>query len=403
MGNLLGRKLEHRMSAEDLAKLAPATRSLSQFTHRLFNALLANPELRQADIFTSGLNVLLAMIMALGGTQPGSACEAELRAALCIGATPEDEVVSTTAALAHALSTADPDSVTISIANSVWSRGILPTFVDKMQRDLHAQAFELGDSEKPINAWCEEHTAGMIKKIIASVSPDTIAILISAIYFKGAWQRVFDRENTTMMSFTTLSGETVPCNMMRMSIPNDAPYCRYGVIGGLARALELSYGTGAIRTLLVLPNDPGEAALDATWAAMSATGELDYNTLTSNMRKSLVDLCLPRFSSEFGTDLVTTFKGLGVVGVFEANGMSQISPDARISHIIHKAVLRVNEEGAEAAAVTAVEVTNECMQIEIPFYVDRPFYYIIGDTETGAVLFLGRIVQPSFSKESASA
>lgn len=379
------------------ASFEPALAALGLFNVKLFRALCLDASLRSQDIFTSSLNVLLAMTMAQAAAGAGSTTEAEIRAALCVEAS-EEAMLASLHELINALASADPD-VKLAIANSTWAKGVKPEYVARMSETLGAEAFALPGDAAPINAWCAEKTAGLIPSILAQLDASVVAVLISAIYFKGAWSSVFQQRATKVAKFHAFDGE-LRCHMMKKTLKAKDKCYRYGAIGTVARGLELNYGSGRFRTLLALPNEPGEAALDATCEAVFGEGSYRDVVAGFNQPHDPIELSLPRFSSTFGTDLVNTFKALGVASAFsdaDANFDRLTSASVHVSAIIHKAVLIVNEEGAEAAAVTAVSLekggaARECLV----FAVDRPFVFAIVDSELSAVLFCGRIVHPKF-------
>ncbi|MBN2799467.1 MAG: serpin family protein [Deltaproteobacteria bacterium] len=236
-----------------------------------------------------------------------------------------------------------------------------------------------------INGWVEEQTAGMVDELLGAgaVSADTRLVLANAVYFKADWASRFALDATADAPFQTPSG-SVQVPMMHGSVEGAV-----GWADGLS-VLRLPYLGDEVSFVALLPDQPdGLGALEAqlsveqldVWLAAAHEGE--------------VDVALPRFELRTRAQLKEPLIALGMVDAFSgAADLSGIG-DAPlyIDSVVHEAVVRVDEEGTEAAAATAV-VTNE-LSMGPMFRADHPFLFLIRDELTGSILFMGRVADPS--------
>ncbi|MBC8069246.1 MAG: serpin family protein [Deltaproteobacteria bacterium] len=246
-----------------------------------------------------------------------------------------------------------------------------------------------------INAWVVERTHDRIRDLVpeGGVDPSTRLVLVNAIYFKGAWEEPFSESATKPGDFFAPKGKTT-ASFMRAS-----RYFHSGVVKseGLQWA-ELPYQNGPYAMTIVLPDArDGLAKIEAGLSEAKVRGWLagtDYRRL---------DLRLPKFKIEPGDPLQLS-RLLGALGLstpFGGNadftGMAPASEQIQLAEAFHKAFIAVDEKGTEAAAATAVSMragaaapTDE----PIPFVVDRPFLFLLRDTSSGAILFMGRVESP---------
>jgi serpin B len=216
-------------------------------------------------------------------------------------------------------------------------------------------------------------------------------VLANAIYFKGRWQAQFRKEATTLQKFHCSAGHDTDVQLMSQLAP-----VRY-IENDSFQAAELPYSGGSFAMVILLPRQiTGCSALESNLSPAFLAQEL------GDMKETDVVLFIPRFKAEIGVPLASTLKSLGMVDAFDGNradfsGMDGMN-DLCISSVLHKAWIEVNEEGTEAAAVTAAPLTVGIKQPPPPpppvFRADHPFIYLIRDTRLGSILFFGRLSKP---------
>lgn len=255
-------------------------------------------------------------------------------------------------------------------------------FVDKANTYYNAEPqsrdFADGETMDVINQWANDHTMGMIPKVLDedSFDPNVVSYLLNALYFKGMWSDPFDKDLTQNESFG--GGEEVP---MMHKMGTDFQYTE----NDLYQAIRLPYGNGAYRMDIFLPRE------DKT------VGEVLETLNGSNWQfKGVwkeVDLKLPRFETETFQPLVDTMKDLGMPSAFTlaAEFPWFCNTPVYISNMFQSAKIKLDEEGTEAAAVTVIEVSESDMPEEPKrFHANHPFLYIISEQSTGAIFFIGQ-------------
>jgi serine protease inhibitor len=277
------------------------------------------------------------------------------------------------------------------VANTLWMQ-LGRQFLDGYQRDvlgwpggtLHAADFR-GDPEgsrAAINADVEKTTRGLIKELLASgtITPDTAAVIVNALYLKVAWRYPFAGYQTGPAPFHAPSGSRdVPT--MRQQQRMD-----YAAASGW-RMVTLATPSDVVVDVLLADDDLGEL----TAATLSE--------LYGSSAPAAVDLALPRFRAEASAILNEPLNGIGIVTAFSGDAdFSGITEQERIwiDKVVHKAVLRVDEQGFEGAAATAVLMARASVSLDrpVPFHVDRPFLVLVRHKDTGAIYFLTRVVEP---------
>ncbi len=295
----------------------------------------------------------------------------------------------------------DPEAFVLHIANSLWAEReytFRQEFLDTLGQHYGA-GLRLVDFKTAydaarllINAWVEEQTESRIQDLIPEGGVDALTrlVLVNAIYFNAKWVHQFPEALTEAGTFTTLQGAEVSVPMMRWGTPNQVPYAR----GDGYQAVELPYRGDQASMVLLVPDAGRFAEFEAT-----LTGA-NLQRIIADMERRGVDLTMPRFEYEAEFALADALQELGMTAAFDPasadfSGMDG-SQELFISGVFHKAFISVDEEGTEAAAATAVIVATTSMpQTDVELTVDRPFIYLIRDTRSGAVLFLGRVVDPS--------
>lgn len=377
--NIIGDALE---AVED-----PDVSSVASANTRFGFKLLQDLREREpgGNIFISPLSISIALTM----TYNGAAGETERAMAevLEIDRLDLSTINNSNKALRNSLDTPDP-KVEISIANSIWYRqGIAfnPDFLERNRSFFEAEIASLDFSSpqatEMINEWVNTNTNGKIEKIVDRINPQTLLFLINAIYFKGNWQDEFDPSRTQQGIFHLSNGSEQRVQMMRRE--GEYPYLR----GENFEATSLPYGDGQMSMYIFLPDRNSNLN-----KFMRTLNEANWEDWLSQFQDRQQEMVLPRFKLEYEVRLNDTLEALGMGIAFGGSAdFSGMGPNLFISEVRHKTFVEVNEEGTEAAAVTAVVGVKS---LPPSFRVDRPFFFTIYDAETQTILFMGTVTEP---------
>ncbi|WP_437766040.1 serpin family protein [Sorangium sp. So ce281] len=286
-------------------------------------------------------------------------------------------------------------------ANAIWSQldlALEQPFLKVLGENYGAHV-RLADFDAPeeaeslINAWVKDQTEGMIPELLKkSVTPETLVVLTNAIYFDAAWHTPFNEDATKPGAFQRGDGTSVTAQMM-----HGTQETRYGAGDGW-EAVEIPYAGTPVSMFLVLPAEGNADAL-----AESLDGAALETIIASTQSRS-VDITMPKFSFGTSASLKSALTELGMGAAFgpgaDFSGLLPVEPgeDLFIQDVIHKAVIDVDEAGTEAAAATAVLIgaTGSGFFPEpAEIVLDRPFFFFISDLPTGALLFAGRVNDPT--------
>ena len=349
--------------------------------------------LEPGNAFFSPLSISAAFGMTTAGTAGNT--ETELLDTLHVDI-PEEQWHAAFGGLLTEIESDRGDCMTeLAVANRLfgqagysWQSG----FLDQAANDYAAPLEEwdfIADPEggrEHINAWVEDQTNDKIKDLLPpnSITDGTRMVLANAIYFLGEWTSAFDPEETVSGTWRP-SGASVDLMTMDSATFNVA-------YGDGYQALELPYGDEELAMVVLLPD--AEDGLDSLVLTPEHLLDLSFG------EQELDRVQLPRFEMTKATDLKGPMQTLGVVdawvdGAADFSDLADIEAtgeDLFISGAFHKAFIRVDEAGSEAAAATAVVVGTE--SVGPMFIADHPFAFYIRDTRTGQVLFLGRLTEP---------
>lgn len=291
------------------------------------------------------------------------------------------------------------DSLTkILIANTIFvnkNETLKELFVRKANLYYKAEAKtrDFGDANtlNEINRWASDNTERMIQKVLdgKEYDPHAVSYLLNAIYFKGTWTYKFNKNSTVNESFTFAGGQGDVKSVPMMRITESFNYARNEDY----EALCLPYGNGSFRMTILLPViSEGRNKYDVPTVPSVET----WNQLNKKMSKMYYNVKLPRFETDTDADLIPIMKSLGMTDAFEP-GIADFrdfceKADGFYIHLIkHVAKIKVDEEGSEAAAVTVVSGKRGNNTPMFPtFAANRPFIYVISDTVTGSIFFIGR-------------
>lgn len=242
-----------------------------------------------------------------------------------------------------------------------------------------------------INGWVKQKTEGKIETILEELDPNSVCVLLNAIYFKGIWASQFQKSSTHDASFKLSAGKQVTVPMMYQK--GDFKFLEEQDF----QAVSLPYRGETMSMVVFLPRTVnGLTALEKQLTDQSLTAWLAKLDVQPEQK---VELFLPKFKLETRYDLKSPFTRLGMKEAFlsskaDFRGMGWPKGRLYISQIKHKAFVEVNEEGTEAAAATAVEMATKSFRKYPVIRADHPFFCLIRDHESGSILFMGRIVNP---------
>ncbi len=295
-----------------------------------------------------------------------------------------------------------PPSARFLAANALMlgKRGdlIAADYVAALKTKYAAEVFK-DASLDDINGWVAKKTEGKIAKMLDRLDPNSVAVLLNAVYFKARWASVFDPKLTKDETFNLTRSQKADVPMMNQTTSFSL------VSRGGYRAVRLNYQVPELGLVVVLPDDVEGAGAVAARLGANALADL-FTALRDGQAKKPVALTLPRFKAEYRADLVAPFRQAGIQKAFDANnadfsgmtGQPATAGRLHIDRIVHRAVIEVAEESTEAAATTAVGVRSMAVPAPMPtpvsFRVDHPFLFYLVDDTTGAILFQGRIADP---------
>jgi serpin B len=373
--------------------VAKVAEGCNRFAFDLYAHLLR----QEGNLFLSPYSISTALTMTYAGARGQTADQ--MAKVLCLPASREAVHVAY-ATLQRDLNAAGAKGAfDLVVANRLWGQKgyeFLSDFLALVEKNYGAgleQVDFAGATEaarQTINTWVEKQTRDKIKELLKPGILDgreTTLVLTNAIYFKGKWSEEFDKKLTRDEDFFVTPEKKVTAPLMHQTET-------FGYFdGGEFQALELPYQGDRLAMVVLLPKaKDGLAALEAS---LSAEKLAEW---VGKLHRREVQVALPRFKTAAEFSLKDTLVAMGMTDAFgdaDFSGMDG-KKDLVISAVVHKAFVDVNEEGTEAAAATAVVMGRAAMPEPAPvFRADHPFLFLIRDTKTGAILFLGRILDPT--------
>ncbi|MEJ2737538.1 MAG: serpin family protein [Anaerolineae bacterium] len=362
--------------------------------------------LRQAgdgNLFYSPYSISIALAMTYAGARTET--ETEMASTLHYRL-PQERLHPAFNALDTALtsqgSEEGEDAFQLNIANAIWGQEgfkFLPAFLDTLAENYGAglRTLDFGQAEsarQTINGWVSEQTKGKIEELVPKGYLDSLVrlVLTNAIYFNGKWVLPFEKDSTRDGPFTRLDGSEVSVPMMSQTARFDY------TAGDGYQAIELPYRDSNMAMLFVLPKAGRFEEMEATLSSSSV------DAIVEDFSAQQVHLTLPKFTFESEFDLSTTLAQMGMPSAFRPPGPDGADfsgmtgqRDLYISAVLHKAYVAVDEEGTEAAAATAVimKLTSAMPDPLVQMTLDHPFLFLIRDRDSGTILFVGRVMDPS--------
>ena len=291
----------------------------------------------------------------------------------------------------------------VSLANSLWPMkryALKDEFLTLIKAGYGAEitpldfAKEAENSRMIINSWVDDQTRHKITDIIPPGGVDALTrlVLVNAIYFKGAWAHPFSESQTRIEDFRVNAATVIKSAFMRQTADFS-----YGENDQL-QLIIIPYQKNRLEMAILLPRKPdGLEELEGGLAPDKLT------VWRASVRREKVIVSLPKFKMTTSFELANPLQSIGMTDAFsplraDFSGMDGHRRWLYISRVIHKAFIDVNETGTEAAAATAVTMRATAMRRESEprvFRADHPFFFLIRDSLTGTILFLGRVAQPS--------
>jgi serine protease inhibitor len=350
----------------------------------------------------SPASVVLALSMAQAGARGDTAAQMETVLHGALGSGGGNGINSLDQALARLSGTfqvpgkAD-QKLALRIANAAfaqageqWQQAYLDTLAARYGAGLRLVDFRANPTAacSAINSWVNDQTEARIPKILDSLDNTTRLVLANAIYLKAPWLEPFENDGTKDAPFTKPDGSQVSVPTMSAGL-SEATYAS----GSGWQAVELPYANRSLAMTIVLPDDLAafEKGLDAA----------RFGRITAALQNTEVALTLPRFKIETKSDLSSILSAMGMPLAFDLDkadfsGMTTQEP-LFIAKVVHQANISVDENGTEASAATvvAMDAASTAATRQVTLNVDKPFLFAIRDTTTGAILFLGRVTDPS--------
>lgn len=355
----------------------------------------------------SGKNLALSpasLELALLMTRAGAVGETadEMKSALFMTGLSDDEILKASKQLMWRANTNGMEA-----ANSIWMEkdyGFSADYIRALNDSFMSDAFAvdfINDAKKAtddINSWASDKTHGKIPEMNPAPLPaDTKLVLVNALYFLGDWQNPFEANDSYKENFKTADGDVETMFMHKAEA-------------------DMLYSETAGYQMISMPFKGAEGESDSPYSMafilpaegsdinelMNTIAEDGFSPAVKAMTNETVNLSLPKFEFTFDTSMVNTMEDLGMTKAFtdaaEFDNMTGSANNLAISDILHKCYIRVDEEGAEAAAVTEVIMVETALapQDDVKnFTADRPFLFAIYDETDNTVLFLGAVANPA--------
>ena len=351
----------------------------------LYGFLATMPEMSNSAVSPHAVKWLAAMLYAGADNQTAN----ELKVGFRFEDDPEQ--------VARRLKEVTADTQSLRIANGMWTAKQLDLKADfhkSMKNDFGAYLAVCDFENEPetalcgINKWIGEQTGGKIDSLFDRLRSDTQLVLVNTIHFQSNWLYPFDSKQTKHREFTRLDGQKTELDMMQKQLR-----CAYGENENVL-CMELPYSQGNLAMLFILPKNA------ADWQKVETfMSEKTINGWRMSMAGEEVDCMIPKMDLTASFDLRDVFANLGIESPFsaqEADFTKMSNHDLFVSCAIQNVRVEVDETGTVASAATGAVIVPKSLPLAMPerkqFYANRPFWFIIRNTETGTIFFLGRFV-----------
>jgi serpin B len=378
-----------RLAKATPADVAAAVEDNTRFALDLYGRLRS----KEGNLFLSPYSISTALAMTYAGAGGETAAQMAKTLHFTLG---QEKLHPALAELTSRLRAGEKRGHQLKVANALWlqqDHGFLPAFL-ALNRTLYGAGLREVDfvhaiepSRKVINAWAEKETEGKIKDLLQpdDLDGNTRLVLTNAVYFKAAWASPFDKKSTRAQPFRVTAERKVQVPMMS----------QFGLFRAFAddklQAVELLYKGGGASLVVLLPREQdGLGALEARLTRANLKQWL------GGLQPSVVQVVLPRFEAAGAFRLKDVLAAMGMPLAFRPLAADFSGMDGKrelyLQAAVHKAFVRVDEEGTEAAAASAM--LGGAGGLPAMFIADHPFLFLIRDHRTGSILFLGRVTEP---------
>lgn len=391
--------------------VGPEERVLAQANNEFTLDLYHQVRNRAGNIFLSPYSISTAIAMTYAGARENTARQMAHTLHFSLHG---DKLHAAFASLRHRMEAIQiAGHGQILVANSLWpekSHVFLQPYLDLAKTCYGVTIAPLDyrnhaeKARRTINAWIEDRTKNTIKGMISSVDPQARMVLANAIYFKGDWLRKFSKRATEDQPFYIATDKMVTAPLMTFRPGGGVQMPEFGYWADQTlQVLELPYIGGDLTMIVLLPREKdGLAELEESLTVAN------MEKWTGHLNQQKVRVYFPKFKMTWGTtDLTGALTALGMADPFSPEKADFSGMDGNkhggskdwlyISQLLHKAFVAVNEEGTEAAAVSVISAVAGAARGHEPptFRADHPFLFFIREQQTGCILFMGRMADPS--------
>ena len=367
---------------------APKTFESSDFVVDIFKTIV-NKEADEKNVILSPLSIKSAFLMAANGANGET--RNQILSVLGMDNNDMDAINATYKSLLESLDYQD-DTTRIAMANAVfWDNQriqvkpeFLTTVADNYQAEQYQYDFSLPATKDDINGWVDEKTEGRIKKILDQISGDDVMFLMNALYFKADWKSGFSEDLTSNKDFTKSDGTVVSVPFMN----NDWEYDAYA--NDEYQALDLKFKNDDFSMTFLMPKQKSinEFINDLTLEKLD-------DLYASKLESQRVILSLPKFEVSYKILLNQPLISLGMTlpfGNADFSNLGTAGGPLAIGQALHKTFLKIDEKGAEGAAVTSIGITTT--SVPPPMVFNRPFVVILKNHKTNSYVFMAKIAEP---------
>lgn len=395
-GDVAGSDQQRLTSAAPSADLTAAVAGNTDFALDLYRQLKGGAS---DNLFVSPQSISLALSMAYAGSAgtTQSAFEQVLHQGLAETSYHRamNDLDRQLTSRGQGAQASDGQPFRLRIANQLFAErtfGFEAPFLDTLAQEYGANVRLMDFVSQPdparvsINQWVEQKTEDRIKDLLSegTITRDTRAVLVNAIYFNAAWETQFEPNATRAAPFHNLSGTTSSVQMM-----NDSAIRAKGATVNGVEVVSLPYDGNELSMVVLMPPAGSFETFEQNLTSASLATHL------AALRSEELELSLPKFELRTNKSLSESLIALGLGPAFGGGGdFSRMSTEAQlgISDVVHQSFVKVSETGTEAAAATAVIIGITSVPQTRPVVIDRPFVFAIRDDATGAIVFLGRVV-----------